>query len=97
MRTGSMMHTRNCWLRWLLLLPLVATLGCSRSSPPPKPPQVVTVREACIRQAPPDMTPISKCLDTATSVDEAFDCLAQAILVRDAWIAAQIARCGVRQ
>jgi hypothetical protein len=89
-----MMSSRNCWSRWLLVLPLVLSIACGRSSQPQRP-QIATVRESCLRQPAPTLEPIRVCLDQASDPGMALDCLAQGVLVREAWIAAAVAVCGV--
>ena len=94
MQIGLMMRTQRCSPTLLLCLLLALSLGCSRSCPPQKP-AVVKVRENCLRQAAPTLDPIRDCLTRSQTGNDALDCLAQGVLVRDAWIVAALAVCGV--
>lgn len=96
MQTDSAPVTQSCWPKLLACLLLAATGGCSRSCPP-KIPTVVTVREPCIKEPAPALDSTRDCLGRATSYDDALDCLAQSVFVRDEWIAARIDECGVKQ
>lgn len=43
------------------------------------------------------MDQVASCLTQTETIDGAFDCLAQGILVRESWIAAAIAACGAAE
>lgn len=68
-------------------------IGCCKRGAPVEP-RVVTVRERCLRQPPPPTPDLTTWCDPA-KVD-VRDCLAFEIVVRDRWIAAALAACGVK-
>lgn len=89
------MPSMTCWPKLpLLALCSALTTGCCKPGAPVEP-RVVTVRERCLRQ-PPQPTPDLTTWCSPGKVD-VRDCLAFEIVLRDRWIAAAIAACGVKQ
>ena len=84
--------------RCLLLLPVLCSVlmsACCKPSPP-QPPRVVTVRESCLRVQPPP-NHVEEILNCSAQGNELQDCIANALMVRDVWIAAAWARCQVAE
>lgn len=94
MQTDSARRTRICSPRWLSVALLAAISGCCSSSQKAKPLPPVIVREACLHQAAPTLDSIRSCLGQAQTGEAALDCLAQGVIVRDAWIKGALAECG---
>ena len=94
MPTECLKRSPSSSLLSLLVLSTVALGSCCKKLPPPQPPRVITVTETCQFDPVPTLAEIQSCLGQAPTDARTMDCFAHAVLVREVWITAAVARCG---